>query len=175
MRSQTQSGEFQVANDTVRTEQVAPSTEELQRLVSEGMVDQALAEALWRRGDKEARMFAIKLAEANRCSRYRLDSWLASASDTSEVEAVARIAALTPNAYETALHWIHSDAERSSLAGWSLVAELVAAGKLDTERAAALLECVDEELDHHTTTSSEAVLKARGALESGFPEIAGTG
>ena len=163
MRSQLQSGEFESGAER----------EELERLSREGMMDQRLAETLWRSGHHDARMVAVKLADPKRCSRYRLDSWLASAHDESEIEGVARVAAQTSLAYETALNWIHSDAERTSLAGWSLVTELAGAGKLDSERAAALLECVDEELDRTAGTKSDAVLKARGILESTFPEIGG--
>lgn len=168
MRSQMQSGEFE--SGTVDVEQQAQMLE-FQRLATEGATDQRLAETLWRSGYHEARLLAVQLADPLRCSRYRLNAWLASAKDSSEVEGVARVAAQTTLAYETALSWIHSEAERTSLAGWSLVAELVTAGKLDAERAAALLECVDEEIPTAKGPKSDAVLKARGALESTFPEI----
>ena len=167
-----QSGEFESVTADV---ELKARMLELERLADESVTDQRLAETLWRSGYHEARLLAVRLADPMRCSRYRLDAWLASAKSSQEVEGIARVAAQTPLAYETALNWIHSEAERTSLAGWSLVAELVSSGKLDSERAAALLECVDEEMDEPTEGhKSDAVLKARSALESTFPEIGPT-
>ena len=167
MRSQMQSGACE--SGTVERDQAAHMLD-LQRMADACTTDQSLAETLWRSGHHEARLLAVRLADPMRCSRYRVNAWLASAKDAMEVEGVARVAARTPMAYETALSWIHSEAERTSLAGWSLVAELVSSGRLDSERAAALLECVDEEIDETTDLrKSDAVLKARGILKSTFP------
>ena len=90
--------------------------------------DQDLAESLWETGNHDARVLATMVADPARVSTETLDSWAADLTNYVLADALAGLAAKTPEARAIADAWIADDREWVASAGWSALASL-AVGK----------------------------------------------
>jgi 3-methyladenine DNA glycosylase AlkD len=116
---------------------------DLRKLQKRYGTDQALAEALWVTGNHDARVLATMVADpaamaapatgatgATPATRGepKIASWAAQVANRPLLDAVAELAARTPNAVETMAAWIAADAEWVAATGWQVLAILAARG-----------------------------------------------
>jgi 3-methyladenine DNA glycosylase AlkD len=92
--------------------------------------DHALAQALWRSGNSDARMLATMVADPGQASDAELDAWAKELDWHGVADAFVRyFAALTLNAVHRMDDWMRSGSECTAQAGWVLLAALAAQDK----------------------------------------------
>ena len=93
--------------------------------------DHALAKALWKTGNHDARLLACMVADASRATEQELKAWAAEVKDSSTAEALASFASRTPLAAKLRKAWLADS--RLQRAGWSMVGHgLASRGTDDT-------------------------------------------
>ncbi|MGE0430667.1 MAG: DNA alkylation repair protein [Planctomycetota bacterium] len=85
--------------------------------------DQALAEALWKSGNHDARVLATMVADPAAISAKTLQAWMGETPNRVLADAVARVAADSPHAASYTA-WIASKGEFVSVIGWTVVARI---------------------------------------------------
>jgi 3-methyladenine DNA glycosylase AlkD len=100
------------------------SAVDLKALKKKIKVDQAVAEALWRSGNHDARVLAAMVADPARIAAKRLDAWADDLTNHVLAGALADLAARTPEAVPLMERWTASGREWVASAGWSVLAGL---------------------------------------------------
>lgn len=95
----------------------------LKTLVKRIGVDHALAEGLWRSGNFDARMLAVKVADPARTAAKDLDRWLHEGRSKMIAGYVAMLAAETPHAAAREKAWLASKDVAVRAAGWALAGQ----------------------------------------------------
>ena len=101
-----------------------------------------LAGPLWDTAVHEARYLATRIADAHAMPITTIEGWLAGARDRGTAAAVADLAARRDDARALALEWVADPDEFVGYAGWTMVATLAMADRLDDACALALAERV---------------------------------
>ena len=86
--------------------------------------DQALAEALWRTGNHDARLLATMIADPTTISVDTLRGWAGDLDNYVLTDALSSLAAATPFAMELMRAWTPSEEEWAGRAGWMLLAQI---------------------------------------------------
>lgn len=89
-------------------------------------VDTALAVALWDSGNHDARVLATMIADPAGCDAGLLDRLAGEADNYIVADALAKLAARTPQPRRHAERWTRSKHEFTAQAGWDVVALLAA-------------------------------------------------
>src|SRR5947199_942116 len=100
------------------------STAHLKDLQKKIKTDQELAAGLWDSGNHDARILAAKVADPARLDLKTLDAWAAGLRNYVEIDALAEVAARSPQAREVMARWMASDQEWIEAAGWKVMAHL---------------------------------------------------
>jgi 3-methyladenine DNA glycosylase AlkD len=100
------------------------STAHLKDLQKKVKIDQDLAAGLWNSGNHDARILAAKVADPERLDLKTLDAWAAGLRNYIEIDALAEVAARSPQAHEAMERWLASDQEWIEAAGWKALAHL---------------------------------------------------
>ncbi len=108
----------------------------LAKLEKEIGKDQALAEALWKSGNHDARVLATKIADPARMTRRLLEAWSKDLQDYVLTHAFAELAAATAAAKELAGEWASSEKEWLGSAGWTIIAVLAEGDAFDGDELA---------------------------------------
>jgi 3-methyladenine DNA glycosylase AlkD len=119
-----------------------------------------LAEPLWDSAVYDARHLATRLADARVLSVSTVEAWVGAARDRSIAGAVADLVARRDDALELAHRWIAGDGEFVAYAGWTVVATLVMANRLDDAIARALAERVRETIQTSPNMTRHAITMA---------------
>lgn len=99
---------------------------DLNALVKKVKVDHALAKALWKTGNGDARALALMIADHAAAKKAELESWAKDLGCYAHADALAKLAARTPHAQELLGKWTSADHEWIERAGWHVLAELAA-------------------------------------------------
>lgn len=87
--------------------------------------DHALAQALWRTGNHDARVLAAMIADPSACDAAALDAWRADATHHALIDALtAHVASRSPAALAVVGPWLDAPEEATRRAGWTLVSHL---------------------------------------------------
>lgn len=107
--------------------------------------DQALADALWKTGNGDARVLAAMISVP---AKAPLEKWVRDLECSAITDAFSKWAAApAPGAFERALAWIDADHEWIETAGWSVLGHLaLAKGGPDDEAFATLLPRIEREI-----------------------------
>jgi 3-methyladenine DNA glycosylase AlkD len=109
---------------------------ELRKLQKRCGTDQQLADALWATGNHDARVLATLVAEPAAMTDAKLEEWVGQVDNYPMVDAVAELAAKTPNAVQRMKAWIASGREWVTAAGWQVVSILASRGNGDLDDTA---------------------------------------
>ncbi len=82
--------------------------------------DHDLAPALWKSGNHDARVLAVKIADPSKATEKLLDSWIKDCDNYIVTDAVAAFAGQTAHAAKKSGEWIQSKDEWIGAAGWIL-------------------------------------------------------
>jgi 3-methyladenine DNA glycosylase AlkD len=93
-------------------------------LVKKIKVDHALAKALWKTGNGDARALATMIADPSAVTLAELDGWAKDVHWYGGADAIAKLAGRSPHAQELLQKWTSADAEWVERAGWHLLAGL---------------------------------------------------
>ena len=121
--------------------------------------DHALALALWKSGNHDARVLATMIADPAACDAAALRAWQADATSPGLIEAFAtHVASRSPAWPEVLEPWLSAPAELPRRAGWSLVSHL-AKDHPDLEDSffAALIPRIERELHKAPDRAREAM------------------
>jgi len=86
--------------------------------------DQAIADALWKSGNHDARVLATLVADPAKIKKSTLSAWAKGMGNRCQSGELARLVAQTPWAWDLASKWCASKAVREQWAGWAVVARL---------------------------------------------------
>lgn len=148
---------------------------ELDALAKRYKDQHALALSLWATGVHDARVLATKIADPELLSAKELTVWLAQAKNYVITDAIASLALRTSGAASLALKWIDARGEWTAAAGWTVVASLVLAGRLDPGTCAQLIPRIEREIHtakNRTRHAMNAALIAIGGTLPGLAEAA---
>jgi 3-methyladenine DNA glycosylase AlkD len=98
------------------------SSVDLGKLQKKIKTDHALARALWRSGNYDARILATMVADPDVLDARELDSWAADVTCYPLASALGSLAARTAAARDAMHRWTRSDDEWLAYAGWVLLA-----------------------------------------------------
>lgn len=109
--------------------------------------NQPLAEQLWDTGNHDARILATMVADPDHLTRDQFGAWIREADNHVLSEAVARLAAASPQARACAVEWIESPDEWAASAGWVVWAQLAMTDReIPDETFAGLLSRIAREI-----------------------------
>ncbi len=131
------------ARHGVREPSVGLSYGALEALIKRLGIQHGLVAPLWKSGIHDARVLAMRLADPAQVTAKHLDAWLSEASNYIVTGAIAGVASKHPAAEKWALGAIESDHEWRASAGWSVLTDLVLAGRLNSAIAAPLLDRIE--------------------------------
>ncbi len=135
--------------------------------------DQALAEALWKTSNHDARVLATKIADPARTTRKLLESWTKDLQDYALTDALAKLAAATNAARELADEWTSSEKEWLSSAGWTVIAVLAAGNGLEDERLARALREIERGIQRAPNRTRYAMNQALISIGAYREELRG--
>ncbi|MBU6290137.1 MAG: DNA alkylation repair protein [Chloroflexi bacterium] len=119
-----------------------------------------LAGPLWDTAVHEARYLATRIADAHAMPITTIEGWLAGARDRGTAAAVADLAARRDDARALALEWVADPDEFVGYAGWTMVATLAMADRLDDACALALAERVRDTIHRAPNMTRHAMTMA---------------
>jgi 3-methyladenine DNA glycosylase AlkD len=136
---------------------------DLSKLQKRIKIDHALAGALWRSANHDARLLACMIADAAKISETELNSWAGSLKDSGSAEALANLASRTPMAGKMRDLWL---AETSlQRAGWSLVAHTaLTAMALDQALAHSYLMRIEADIHQNENWTRRTMMYALIAI-----------
>lgn len=115
---------------------------ELQKKVKR---DHALAGALWRTQNHDARVFATLIADPAAAAPAQLDGWAEDLDNSVLADALATFVRRSPDAVAAMERWTASSDEWVARAGWALLAHLAQERpELEQERLEAKIEQIEE-------------------------------
>ncbi len=100
----------------------------LGKLAKELGCDHELALALWKSGNHDARVLATMIADPERMKAADFTAWTAGLDNYVLTDAVARLAARSPDARKLLARWIDSKGEWTGVAGWGILGWLLSSG-----------------------------------------------
>jgi len=109
-------------------------------------LDHALAEALWRSGNHDARVLATRVADPARAGAKLLGAWLKDVDSYPLAGALAELVARTSSAGTLAKKWIAREGEWPTSTGWQVFGHLCDSGALEEETCRELLHVIEETL-----------------------------
>lgn len=98
------------------------SYKDLGRIAKPLKTDHALAAELWDSGNHDARVLALRVADASAMSKTRARRWLRAVDNYILAEALGGLLAQSPHARELSDEWRDSPAEWPASVGWFIVA-----------------------------------------------------
>lgn len=98
---------------------------DMDRLSKRIKTDHELAQELWNTGVHDARILATRIADPNRLDADLLHRWAAGLNNYVLCDALAGLAAKTPQAQEVMEEWMRSDEEWIGRTGWLMLANRV--------------------------------------------------
>jgi hypothetical protein len=119
-----------------------------------------LAVPLWESVVFEARHLATRLADARALPMATIDAWLDGARDRGTAAAVGGLVAQRDDALALAQMWVADSDEFVGYAGWTMVATLAAAGRLDDACMLALAERVRDTIHASPNMTRHAMTMA---------------
>ena len=138
---------------------------DLGKLKTRIKVDHALAVALWRTGNHDARVLATMVADPAALDELTLDAWVRDLDSYPIADAFAGLAARAPAARRMMERWMTSDDEWVGRAGWLVLARLAGeAGALGDAELAGYLPTIEREI--HTRPN-----RVRDAMNSALIAI----
>jgi len=143
----------------------------LARIAKEVGIDNQLARTLWRSGLHDARVLATKVAAPSAIYVKELDRWIGSSSNYIITDAIAALAAQSPNADAIARRWLRSRHEWTSAAGWAIVATHVVERKMTSRACAPLLERIGRSIHRAPNRTRYAMNNALIAIGGTFASL----
>jgi 3-methyladenine DNA glycosylase AlkD len=120
--------------------------------------DHALARALWRTGNADARLLAMMVVDPGQASDAELDGWAEQLDWHGLADAFVRhCAALTLNARHRMDAWMRSGSECTARAGWSLLGALASQDKALPD---AFFQPYLGQIEHHIRGAKNRVREA---------------
>jgi 3-methyladenine DNA glycosylase AlkD len=131
----------------VRGDVFGVSYGDLGKLKKRIKVDHALAVALWRTGNHDARILATMVADPAALDERTLDAWARDLDSYPIADAFAGLAAQSPAARRCMERWTTDDGEWVGRAGWLVLARLAGdGGALSDAELAGYLPTIEREI-----------------------------
>lgn len=134
--------------------------------------DHDLALALWASGNHDARILATKVADPERIDRETLDTWVGDLDNYVATDALAQLAARTPEARQLAEAWMPARGEWRAAAGWNVTTLLASDGAvLGEDELRRLLATVEAEIHQSPNRVRHAMNGALIAVGGSHPAL----
>jgi len=145
----------------------------IRTLAKQIKVDHAVATALWRSGNTDARTLAAMVADPARLDQATAAGWIAEAKYHLIVDELAAVLARSPIALTCMAAWVADDDEWLGRAGWSIMAAL-ATHHAEVPDAAfpPYLAVIERRIDGAKNRTREAMNRALVAIGSRSDELA---
>ena len=113
------------ANQGIQGELFGVRYADLAQLQKEIGTDHALAQALWKSGNHDARVLATMIADPERVSAPELESWGKDVDNHPLADALAKLASRSRAARKVMTRWMSSKGEWTCAAGWAVLSRLI--------------------------------------------------